>query len=461
MGDSQKNSVTTGSIKAEVLRLGIPACTEEILLSSERLAEAFWIGHLGHEYLAAMSIGSVTLLSLRAIGQGVRVAGQTLLARYVGAGDWHGASSVAGQILAITVAYSLCITSIGYIFSAAFMHLFSSDPKVIEQGTHYLHAGFIIFGLVDLNFALAHLVRGAGESGLALMGIAVATGIGILGMPLLTIGAFGIESIGIVGVIYSLGVGRIAGSSFLIVCLASGYSRLQISPSHLIPRPKIIRAALHLSWPISVQSLLERSARVIILRIIAILGTYPVAAYGVVQRIGQSLQIPAFGIRAALRTFVGQNLGAGMSVRARNATTMSLKLVVAIIGTVASLLFVYAEYVAEAFGLESEGAAVFVTCLRILLPGLLLESCQQVFEGAFQGASRSLVPMLVAVIAGWGIRMPLAYVFSVVIGWGAPGIWWAIAASQVIGSLSLAFWFMSTNTRVKFTVASPISFADK
>ena len=66
-----------------------------------------------------------------------------------------------------------------------------------------------------------------------------------------------------------------------------------------------------------------------------------------------------------------------------------------------------------------------------------------VLAGGLEGAgdTRSVLFRVAASI--WLVRIPLAYVFVVVMGWGPESVWWAMVISMVIQGLLITQRYMS------------------
>ena len=78
---------TKGSIGWGVTRLSVPMCVEQVIRNIDGILEIYWIGSLGPEFLAATSLGFMTILFLRSFGFGIRIAGQALVAQRIVAGE--------------------------------------------------------------------------------------------------------------------------------------------------------------------------------------------------------------------------------------------------------------------------------------------------------------------------------------------------------------------------------------
>jgi putative MATE family efflux protein len=176
------------SVARDVLRIGVPAALEQVLVSSAFFGLTVIVAHLGTEVLAAqrISMNALSLSFLPGIGFGIAataLVGQSVGARRIAEGA--AAARIAttwaiGWMGAMTVAILLLATPI--------MQLYTADPAVIASGA----AGLRVIALAQPFWAILFVqsggLRGTGNTRFPL----VVTGGGIwlsvaLGYLLLTI----------------------------------------------------------------------------------------------------------------------------------------------------------------------------------------------------------------------------------------------------------------------------------
>ena len=432
---------TKGSIGWAITRLSIPMCVEQIIRNIDGVLEIYWIGVLGPEFLAATSLGFTTVLFLRAVGFGVRISGQALIAQRIGAGDGPGASVVAGQTILFLLSYALVFTIIGLIYSPQIISLLTSDPELIRLGSDYMRAGFMVFIAWEGMFVFSNILRGAGEPGYTLTAMIAGVCVSITAVPLLIFGAGPIPALGIAGGFLGMGAGRFTGWMVMLYIVATGRSRIKLRPSDLWPRPAVIGRVFALAWPVSVQNLLERGASIILLRMLSPFGPFALAAWAVGNRITLIARMPSFGLQGSVRTLVGQNVGAGLPERAARTVKIALITLTAVMGAVSVGMFVLAPEIVVIFGMKGEAAGIGAMALRILSVGLVVESGRRVLAGAFQGSGQTKPPMLVEGIVRWAVQIPAAFVMAVPLGVGAASVWLAVAGSQIISGAAMLVWF--------------------
>lgn len=438
---------TQGSIGRAIFRLAVPSCLEQVSWNLDTMAELYWVGHLGTDYLAAISLCFMTIFFLRAIGLGIRIAGSALVAQRVGGGDTEGASVVTAQTMLLACMYYLLVTAGGYLLAPYIMAVLTSDPEVLRLGTSYLRASFLFFASLDGLFTIVNQVRAAGEPGLTLAGMVTATTVSVTTMPLFMFGVGSLPGLGLAGSAVAVGTGRLSGSLLMIFFLTSGWSRLNLRAAHFRPKPDLMRRMIRLGWPAAAQNLLERSSNLILLKMLALFGPVVLAAWGVGNRVTTVSRMPGFGLQSAVRTLVGQNVGAGFPERALLSFKYSMASLIVVMGVATFLLLHEAETVVTFFGLTGEAIDVGVLSVRILSVGLLFETIRRMTAGAFQGAGNTKPPMVVEGAVRWGFQLPAAYLAAFPLGLAGAGVWGAMAGTQILSGTALLVLFFRWSRR--------------
>ncbi len=442
MASVKRFDYTKGSIGFGLFRLAVPSFLEPIAWNADTLVEIFWVGRLGTEYLAAVSLSFMIIFFFRAVGFGIRIAGSALVAQRIGAKEPEHASHVAGQAFLLAGIYYVAISILGYMLSSHLLGLLTSDANVMRVGVGYLQASFLTIAFVDGIFTVSHQLKAAGEPGKSLIGLGVSTLMSITFIPLLIFGLGPFTGLGLPGSAFGIGLGRIIGIIVVLWILTSGRSHLHIRLIHLKPHAETMRRIILLGWPAAAQNLLERGALLILLKILALFGPLVLAAWSIGNRLGTFSRLPGFGIQSAVRTMVGQNIGANRPDRALKSVYLSIAGLFVMMCGVTFLLYFYAREIVLIFGMRNEGIDVGVTCVRILTIGTLFEAIRRMLAGAFQGAANTKPPMVVEAFIRWGFQIPLAYFAALPLGFEAAGVWGAMTISHFMGSVCLLVWFL-------------------
>ena len=442
---NNSNDYTKGPISRGIFKIGLPSCLENVCWNLDALVEVYWIGRLGGpEYLASVSLSFMIIFFLRAVGYGFRTAGSALVAQKMGSGDILGAKFAAAQTILLAFLYYLCVSILGFLFSPFLMSLLTNDAKVLSLGTQYLQISFLFFAFVDGIFTMGHQFRASGEPHFSLCGQLCSPIISFFSVPLFIHGFYGIPALGISGGAVGVGTGRFIGVSLMFFIIFTGRSKISFGMKEMIPNLKLISQIVAIGWPAATQNLLDRGSSLILLKILSIFGPVYLAAWTVGNRISLLARNPSFGIQAALRTMVGQNIGANKLGRATKSVKFSLSVVMITMGSIVILLFIFAENLSEFFGLKDElSIKISVLCLRILSVGLFFEAIFRTILGAFHGAANTKPPMIVEFFTRWFVQIPAAYIISIVLALGGSGVWFSMSGGQILSCMFLLVWYYS------------------
>jgi putative MATE family efflux protein len=432
---------TTGSLHRNIWLLAVPMTLEMGLVSLFRVADMFWVGKLGPQALAAITIGENIRWALSGMAMGQGVGGLAVVARRIGEGDEEEANHATLQAMLLALAITASISVSGFLLAEPLLLLLGAQPDVLPEGMIFLQitfAGLTGFHMVPI---VNSLFRGAGEARLALTVRLVSYGLGLLVEPLLIFGWGPLPPLGVAGAALALMGSQWLGFLFQTVILLSGRSRIRLDLRRLRLDLPLMAHIFRIALPSTVQMTLRSFSRATLLGIVALYGTYAVAAYGVAARVFMTVFVPGFGLGNAAATLVGQNLGAGKPGRAERSAWFiagyNLLLMLACIVAITPL----AEPIIALFNDTPEVVALGAEALRIFGIGYAFSAIGSVLARAFDGAGNTVPAMVINLLTLWGIQIPLAWILSQLLGLGTTGLWAGISAANVANGLIFAFWF--------------------
>src|SRR3954465_5800888 len=121
-----------GPIFKSLLTLAVPIALANVLQAAYQLIDAFWVGRLGGDAVAAVSVSTPVMFLTIALGAGLAIAGSTLIAQYFGARNQEMVDHVAAQTLLMIAVVSLVIGVFGYFFAPTFLRLMGVTPAVYK-----------------------------------------------------------------------------------------------------------------------------------------------------------------------------------------------------------------------------------------------------------------------------------------------------------------------------------------
>lgn len=162
-------------VAARVLRIGVPAALEQMLVSSAFFAMAIVVAGLGTATLAAhrIAINALSLSFLPGIGFGI--AATALVGQSVGARRLSEGAAAARIATIWAVAWMSTLAAVFLIFAPQIMRLFTDDPGVIDAGANTLRVVALAQPLWAVMFVQSGALRGTGNTRFPL----IVTGVGM------------------------------------------------------------------------------------------------------------------------------------------------------------------------------------------------------------------------------------------------------------------------------------------
>jgi MATE family multidrug resistance protein len=414
-------------IRRDVLNLALPAMGEQLLSMMVGIVDTFLVGHLGAASLAAVGLANQWVFMATMLFGAIATGSTALIARFIGARKPDQANEVLRQSMLLGALIGIIATVLGLSLAQQAVALLGAEPDVIGLGTSYLRVVSSIFFFSTLMFIGNASLRGAGDTRTPLFVMLVVNALNIVVAWTAINGPFGLPQLGVVGSALGAATGRLVGGLLVLGILLRGRVNIQLKLTNLRPDWALIRRILRVGLPSGLEQLLFRTGHMVFARILAELGTVAYAANQVAMN-GWSLSfMPGFGFALAATTLVGQGLGAEDPEGAQRRGYTAYRMGAALMGTVGLAFLLFPAQIVGFFTDDPQVIAIGTMPLRMV--GLIqpLLAATMIFTGGLRGAGDTRWPMFVTGGSIWLVRLPLAYLFALVLDWGLPGAWGALA----------------------------------
>ena len=428
------------------IRLAFPIALANVGNQMLGLVDTAVVGRLGEMPLGAVGLGNSVYFAITVVGLGLMLGLDPLVAQAVGAGERARARGMLWQGVWIALLLTL---PLAVIVSGAVTVL---EPIGIAEDTAAETAKYAFARLPGLPFFL--VVVGA-RSFLQAHSITVPIVISVIvanvvNVPLSILLVFGDASLGIP----SLGAAGAAWTSTVCTVLQCGIVLFAVrllgpEPAGLSRRPHsvVIRRALRLGLPVGLALLAEVGLFALVGVLIGVLGTRPLAAHNVaIQLIATTFQVPlAIGAAASVR--VGHAVGRGDPRGARSAGLAALAITASFMGMTSVLFVVAPAPLASLITDEPQVIAAAVPLILVAAAFQIGDGIQAVSAGALRGAGDTTFAMVANLIGHYAVGLPVGVLLTWVLGWGAPGLWWALTAGLSTVAVALTVRFLRVSTR--------------
>ena len=444
--DNQED-FTSGPIGRALGLLAIPMMLEMSMEAIFAIVDIAFVSRLGTSAVAAVGITEALITVLYAVAIGLGTGVTAMVARRIGAHRPDAAAHVAGQAIWVGAAFSLAIGAIGVTYAPDLLRIMGAEDAVISQGSGFTAVMLGGSASILFLFLLNAAFRGAGDAPIALRALTIANGANILLDPCLIFGLGPFPELGVTGAAVATTIGRSIGVLYLFRALFSNDGRLHLTVHHLAFDWPIVRRMLAISAGGVGQFLISTSSWIALMRIVAIYGSGPVAAYTIALRVIEFAILPAWGLGNAAATLVGQNLGAGKPERANRSVWYAASYNVGCMTVLGVLLLVFAPDIVGWFSNQPDVLAYGASCLRILGIGYPAYAIGMIVVQALNGAGDTRSPAIMNFFCFWIVQIPLAFWTAEALGLGPNGVFTAIVVSESILSAAAALYFRTGRWR--------------
>jgi putative MATE family efflux protein len=431
-----RKELLEGPIIRSLLKLAIPLVLANILQSAYQLIDAFWVGRLGGDAVAAVSVTTPVVFLSLALGFGLAIAGSTLIAQYVGAGNFSMVNHVAAQTMLMVVLVSILLGTLGYVFTPDLLRLIGVAPEVYKGALGFMRVTFI--GLL-FNFLFIVFQAFMRSTGHAKVPVYIVFGTVVLNFILDPFFIFGwgpIPPMGVMGAALATFSTQVVAAIIGLSILFRGRRGIHIRRKDFVPDWAYIKRAFLLGFPASIEQSMRGLGLIVMTFLITSFGTLTLAAYGVGSNVLQVVMIPAMGLSMAVSTLVGQNIGAGNIERAARIGRLGTTLGFWTLTGFGVLAFLFAPYLIGFFVPEDPNViATGAKFLRTMSWAWGFIAIQFCLTGVFRASGNMVIAMIVALISQWVLQFPIAYVLSRHTTLGTQGLWMAFPITNVITAL--------------------------
>lgn len=424
-----------------LLRLAFPNLAEAIARVAFITLDGYFVGWLGYDALAGVSLVFPLWLLMQTISAGAMGSGiSSAIARSLGGGRQDDANALVMHAVAIGLAMSGLFTVIFIPAGPALYAAMGGVGAALEAASTY--STVIFFGgiFIWMMNTLANVLRGTGNMLIPASAIVIAELVHVIVSPILILGFGPVPSLGVAGAALAVICSYFGGSLVLLAYLGSGRAIVRFSWKASVWQKRLFADILKVGGLSSLTAIQAQATNIALAALVGHFGTAAIAGFGAALRLEQ-LQLPIiFALGSAVVAMVGANMGAGRRSRAAHIAWTGAFIAAVIGGAVGLFGAVFAANWTGWFSHEPAVVEVGSLYLRFLGPVYPFLGVGIVLFSASQGVGKVVGPFLCATlrliivaIGGW-LTVDL-------LGLGLTSLFAVAAAALVVLGLSVAAVF--------------------
>ena len=417
----------------------VPLFLEQLLVMLVGLADTLIVSYAGEAAVSGVSLvnqfNTIFIYLFTALASG----GAVVISQYIGRRAAEDAGEAASQLLSFSSAFSVLIGVLVLlgnerILSALFGKV---ETDVMDACILYLRISAYSYPALAIYNAGAALFRSIGRTSVTMYLSIASNIINVIGN---VIGVFVLKA-GVAGVAYPSLIAR-AFSAVVITWLCFRKQNPVVYRCKWIFRwnGSLMKSILNIAVPNGLENGIFQLVKVALSSIVALFGTYQIAANGVAQSIWSLAALAGVSMGPVFITVIGQCMGNGDTQAADDYFRKLTRITLLISSAWNLLIFLLTPAFLRLYALEPETKQLVIW---LVLIHNLFNAVAYPFSGALSNGLRAAgdvkFTMYVSIISTIGVRLLLSYLLGITLQMGVIGIAIAMVCDWLLRAV-IFFW---------------------
>lgn len=412
----------------ELAKMVIPLFLEQLLVMLVGIADTFVVSFCGEAAVSGVSLvnqfNTIFIYLFTAVVSG----GAVVISQYIGSRNPAMAGRASSQLLMFSTLFSMVIgllVLVGneYILRAMFGRV---EPEVMDACITYLRISAYSYPALAVYNAGASLYRSMGKTDTTMYISIVSNVINVVGN---CIGVFVLKA-GVAGVAYPSLLARTVSAIWITVLCFSARQPVRYAKNDLLCWDGgLLRRILGIAIPNGIDNGVFQLVKVALSSIVALFGTYQIAANGVAQSIWSLAALSGVAMGPVFITVIGQCMGSRDTAEAESYFYKLLGITLALSALWNGLTLAATPLFLRFFALEAETKDLV---FRLVLLHNIFNTVAFPFSGALGNGLRAAgdvkYTMYCSIFTTVGVRLVFSWVFALGLNLGVMGIAWAMCA---------------------------------
>jgi putative MATE family efflux protein len=431
------------SIWRQFFKLSIPIAIANFLASAYSITDAFWLGRLNSESLAAVSVCYPIIFLIISFGSGLFVSGTVMISHHKGREDYEKINHVSSQLILLMVFVSFVLSILGYLASPYLIKMIGAESLIPYGAVSYLELYFATIFFVFAFAVYQSMMRALGKVNLPLFIILATVILNFIIDPVFIFGYGPIPAMGTMGAAWASVFCESINVLIALFLIFRGKSEIVFKKENFKPDKKEIKKILRIGVPSSMEQFLRSTGLFFVAVLVVRFGTSSIAAYGVGGDVMGLVMVLSLAFMTSTSIMVGRDIGAGRIERAEAVTKSIAKISFLVLTFLGIFIFFFAEEIAAVFTPNDiEVIHQSTQYIKIMALSFGFFGLQQIFNGTFIGAGDTITSLVLSIFAFWIIRLPIAFFLSHT-SLGFYGVCWSFPIANTIAAIIGYFVFTS------------------
>jgi putative MATE family efflux protein len=376
---------------------------------SVSFADAYFLGQLGTEELAAISFTFPVVLTLTSLGIGLSAGATSVVSRALGRRGEVTVSRLATDSLILSGIVMILAAALGAAVTRPLFSLLGAEGAVLDMVQDYMLIWFLSLPFLVVPMVGMGLMRANGEAIAPSLILLAGSLLNVAFAPLLIFGSGPVPALGVEGAAWATLLSR------LVMVVAAFFVLIKRDGLLTAARPTwsefrhSARQVLKVGLPAAGSNMINPLSISIVTAFLASYGNEVVAGFGVATRIEALITVPMLALSSAIGPVAGQNWGRDLDGRTRRAMWQSFVFCVLCGLGLAAVLTLFLD---ETVALFTDDSVVANTARSYLIfVGFTLGGYGVVItaSAALNAIDKALLGLGYTVLRSFVLYVPLAY----------------------------------------------------
>lgn len=437
----KRDLILNGSLLTVILTLAVPIVINSFIQTMYNLTDTFWLGKLGTDEMAAITIVTPIQNIVLNFGTGITTAGSILISQYLGAKQDCQANIMARHIYLCSMSFAFACAFICFFTTPSIVGWLGAEDYVFSYACTYLRIVILDMPLLFTINMFTSVYQSQGDTVKPMLLNLLGVVINMILDPLLML----TFHLGVMGAAIATLTSKVPCAIIAIYALTRKDHLISLSYRGFHFEKEKLSSILRVGLPTAIGGSTMQFGFLLMSRNVLKYGSIAVAAYGIGNKINGLITLPSTSMGSATATIVGQNVGAGQKDRAEQAYKLSMKISVvflAVCGFILSRSFI-ARPIVSIFSSQEEVIFHATNFLSLMAICCWTNGIYNSTTGLFQGSGHTMVTMTIDATRLWVFRFLTLFICEEVLHMGVASIWWSVVVSNAISSAILLCLYKS------------------
>lgn len=429
----------------------VPLFMEQLLVLLVGIADTLIVSYVGETAVSGVSLvnqfNTIFIYLFTALASG----GAVVISQYIGRQEKNHAGEAASQLLLFSTLFSVFIAVIVLIGNKSMLNLLFGkvDKPVMDACITYLKISAYSYPALAVYNAGAAVYRSIGKTNVTMYLSVISNCINLVGN---VIGVFVLNA-GVAGVAWPSFIARMFSAGIItILCFRKRNEVVYKRKWVLNWNGRLMRSVLNVAIPNGMENGIFQLVKVALSSIVALFGTYQIAANGIAQSIWSLAALAGVAMGPVFITVIGQCMGNDDSEGAEYYLKKLTKITLSISVAWNLLIFILTPVFLRFYSLSSETRQLVIW---LVLIHNVFNAVVYPYSGALSNGLRAAgdvkFTMYVSILSTIAVRLFLSWLLGIVLQMGVIGIALAMVCDWIIRAI-LFIWRERTGKWKAFQV---------